>query len=229
MKELNQLNIAIDWFAWTWKWTIAKAVAKKLWLKYLDTWAMYRAFTYFCLKNWINPNNIQKIDKQLKNIKIEYIYDSNNWKEKVILNWQDITNQIRNIEISKNTAIFSNIPEIRKFMVNLQQEYWKKWWIIMDWRDIWSVVLPNADIKIYLQCDLKIRAQRRLEQLKKTNNKTELKKIMQSLEERDKLDNYKIKLLFEKYWNEIVVIDNSNLTIEEQVQIIYKIAQKIIN
>ncbi len=225
-KNIKKIIVAIDWFSWTWKWTTAKWVADKLWFIYIDTGAMYRAFTLYCLQNNIHRDEIEKVKKNLNKVSISFLKNNKTDHFDVMLNNLNVENQIRTLEVSQATAKFANIQFLRKWMVEQQQKMWIDGWIVMDGRDIGSIVFPDADVKVFLDADVEVRAERRLKQLKgkgekwkvkKTSKEVFLQEIIKNIEERDASDRKRTDVLFEKYWDEVTIIDTTNLTIDEQI------------
>ena len=215
-------TIAIDGTAGSGKGSVAKALAKKLNFYYLDTGAIYRSITYYLKKNNVNitkKNDVENFIPKL-NFKIDFERDENNgvFKQKNILNNEDISNRIRTEEISEASSYVSQIPSVREFATKIQHQIAEKYNVVMEGRDIGTVVLPNANYKFFLTASLKVRAKRRMTQLDLPQNK--FKEVMKEIEERDFRDiNRKISPL--KRAVDAIFIDNSNQSLEETVEEIF--------
>ena len=192
--------IGIDGPAGTGKTTIAKIFEEKYNIKYINTGAMYRALAYKCLQNGIEKDDEEKILEILKDIKIEYVKKSVDGKilTSIILDGKDITEEIHRVDIAQVASDISKIVKVREYMVDLQRkianEYVKSGEdVLLEGRDICTVVFPDADLKIYLDADTKIRAKRRLEELKNRgiNENLNLEEMIKSIEKRDETDKNK--------------------------------------
>ena len=192
--------IGIDGPAGTGKTTIAKLFEEKYNIKYINTGAMYRALAYKCLQNGIEKDDEEKILEILKDTKIEYVKESVDGKilTNIILDGKNITEEIHRVDIAPIASDISKIVKVREYMVDLQRkianEYVKNGEdVLLEGRDICTVVFPDADLKIYLDADTKVRAERRLEELKQrgiSQNLT-LEQIIESIEKRDETDKNK--------------------------------------
>ena len=192
--------IGIDGPAGTGKTTIAKIFEEKYNIKYINTGAMYRALAYKCLQNRIEKDDEEKILEILKDTKIKYVKNSVNGKilTSIILDGKDITEEIHRVDIAQVASDISKIVKVREYMVDLQKkianEYVKNGEdVLLEGRDICTVVFPDADLKIYLDADTKIRAKRRLEELKNRgiNENLNLEEMIKSIEKRDETDKNK--------------------------------------
>ena len=192
--------IGIDGPAGTGKTTIAKIFEEKYNIKYINTGAMYRALAYKCLQNRIEKDDEEKILEILKDTKIKYVKNSVNGKilTSIILDGKDITEEIHRVDIAQVASDISKIVKVREYMVDLQRkianEYVKNGEdVLLEGRDICTVVFPDADLKIYLDADTKIRAKRRLEELKNRgiNENLNLEEMIKSIEKRDETDKNK--------------------------------------
>lgn len=216
----KKFNIAIDGPAGSGKSTIAKILAEKLNILYIDTGAMFRTIALKLLKDNIDIKNEDEIKNTLNNISIDIE------KDKIYLNGENVSKEIRENKISIYTSEISKIKIIRDFLLKVQRDMAKNNSVVMDGRDIGTIVLPNADIKIYMDSNLDIRAKRRYKQLiAEGNTEVNLEILKSDLEKRDKADmNRKIAPL--KIAEDAIVIDNSNMTIEESVNKIIKIVEE---
>ena len=192
--------IGIDGPAGTGKTTIAKIFEEKYNIKYINTGAMYRALAYKCLQNRIEKEEEEDILKILEDTKIEYVKNSVNGKmlTSIILDGKDITEEIHRVDIAQVASDISKIVKVREYMVDLQRKIANEYVkmdedVLLEGRDICTVVFPDADLKIYLDADTKIRAKRRLEELKQRgiSQDLNLEQIIESIEKRDETDKNK--------------------------------------
>lgn len=205
--------VAIDGPAGTGKGTITKLIASELGLINIDTGAMYRAIALEALKNKITTIEKRKeLIEIAKNAKIEI--ENINGTQNVLLNGNDVTNEIRSIEVSKFVSPVSSIPEIRKIMVDLQRKMAEGKDVIMEGRDITTVVFPNANVKIYLDADVEERAKRRYNENKEKGIEISYEETLNSVKERDYNDMHK-KVGALKVAEDAVIIDTTTMTIEE--------------
>ena len=213
-------KIALDGPSGTGKSTTAKLLAKKLNYIYIDTGAMYRAVGLFCDKNKIDVNNEEKVKENLDKININLFYKDG--VQEILLNDEIVSKEIRQNHISSYASIVSQYKDVREKLVSMQQKLAKENSVIMDGRDIGTVVLPDADLKIYLVASNEVRAERRFKELIEKGEKVTKKDILKELEERDYRDTHRKNSPLRKAINAIEV-DNSNLTIEETVDKIYEL------
>lgn len=192
--------IGIDGPAGTGKTTIAKIFEEKYNIKYINTGAMYRALAYKCLQNRIEKEDEEDILKILEDTKIEYVKNSVNGKTltSIILDGKDITEEIHRVDIAQVASDISKIVKVREYMVDLQRKIANEYVkmdedVLLEGRDICTVVFPDADLKIYLDADTNIRAKRRLEELKNRgiNENLNLEEMIKSIEKRDETDKNK--------------------------------------
>ena len=219
-------NIAIDGPAGAGKSSIAKALSKKLGFVYIDTGAMYRAVTLFFLENGIKDSSDNEIDKLLDKLDINIKYTDG--EQRVFLNNVDVSDRLRQEEIGKLASRFSALKSVREKLVALQRKLAKKENVIMDGRDIGTVVLPNADLKIYLSAGSKVRAKRRyLELIEKGFDRAALdeKAIENEIIKRDEADiNREISPL--KKAEDAYYMDTSDMTFDEVVSKILDMVEK---
>lgn len=221
-------NIAIDGHSSCGKSTIAKSVASKFGMRYIDTGAMYRSVTLFCMRNNIINNkevSVEKLLSLLDDIKIDFKFNSDLKKTETILNGENIESIIRGFEVSENVSIVAQIQQVREKLIALQQDIGKKKNVVMDGRDIGTKVFPNAKLKLFVTASSEIRAQRRYEELVKKNEDITFKEVFDNLAERDDNDtNRKINPLVKA--EDAILIDNSNLSIQEQNKLIEDLINK---
>nr|WP_315085609.1 (d)CMP kinase [uncultured Lachnoanaerobaculum sp.] len=208
-------SIAIDGPAGAGKSSIAKALSKRLGYIYIDTGAMYRAVAIFFLENNVADGTDSRIESLLDKLEISIKYEDG--AQKVILNGEDVTGKLRLEEIGKLASKFSAIGSVREKLVALQRKLAQKENVVMDGRDIGTVVLPNADLKIYLSASSKVRAKRRyLELLEKGQTDLDINDIEDEIIKRDEADmNREISPL--KQADDAYYLDSSDMTLEEVV------------
>jgi len=224
--------IAIDGYSSCGKSTFAKAIAEKLGFKYIDTGAMYRALAYFVKKNRYLDNesnlDVQKLIKELDKLNIDFVYDSQTKRAITLLNGNNIENFIRNEEIAQLASKLSQIKEIREKMVELQRKIAKNNNVVMDGRDIGTVVFPDADIKIFMTADLDTRVMRRYLELLQKGQNFSIDDLKQLMIKRDKEDESReISPLIKA--DDAIVLDNTNMTPEEQIEWFLKLYDNIKN
>ena len=208
-------SIAIDGPAGAGKSSIAKALSKRLGYIYIDTGAMYRAVALFFVENNVSDGADSRIESLLEKLEISIKYEDG--AQKVILNGEDVTGKLRLEEIGKMASKFSAIGSVREKLVALQRKLAQKENVVMDGRDIGTVVLPNADLKIYLSASSKVRAKRRyLELLEKGHTDLDINEIEDEIIKRDEADmNREISPL--KQADDAYYLDSSDMTLEEVV------------
>ena len=209
------INIAIDGPAGAGKSTIAKRLAKELGYIYVDTGAMYRAMAYYFLKNHISAEDENRIAAACEHVDITIRYQDG--EQQVILNGENVNGVIRNEKVGNMASSTSVYPVVRKKLVELQQQLAVKENVIMDGRDIGTVVLPNADVKIYLTASSKVRAKRRYDELTSKGEVCDLEQIEQDIIDRDYRDmNRETSPL--KQADDAVLLDSSDLDIDGVVE-----------
>ena len=215
--------VAVDGPAGSGKGTITEILAKKLNLTSIDTGAMYRCVTLAIIRNNIELDNLDKINELLDNINIELIKEDN--KQIVKLDGEDVSKEIRENPVNKMVSKVSEIKEIRTKMVELQRKMAETEDVIMEGRDITTVVFPNADVKIYLDAELEARAKRRFVQNQKRNIQCTYEEVLEDMRQRDEIDkNKEIGAL--KIADDAIVIDSTNLTQKQVVKKIQKLIKK---
>jgi CMP/dCMP kinase len=210
--------IAIDGYSSCGKSTIAKALAKKLNLPYIDTGAMYRAVTYYFINHNVDFQNEKQVYDALNHISIKFVRDGEN--NVLWLNGGPLTDELRSMEVSNLVSEVSTLAEVRIKMVTLQQQMGEQG-AVMDGRDIGTVVFPNADYKFFLIADPIIRAQRRHAELVAKDQNIALETIIENLAHRDHIDSTREHSPLRKA-EDAIEIDNSHLSKEEQLYLILK-------
>ena len=214
---MKKITIAIDGPAAAGKSTIAQEVAKRLNFTYIDTGAMYRAVTLYCLNHQINCQKESEVEKVLNNINIEL-----KPRHIVLLNNQDVSFDIRSREVNANVSYIASYKNVRLFLVEQQRKMALHDSIVMDGRDIGSYVLPNADVKIFQVASVETRAQRRFLENKQKGIECTLTSILEEVKKRDYIDSHRDFAPLIKA-NDAIEIDTSNLTIDEVVDLVLKI------
>lgn len=226
----RKINIAIDGFSSCGKSTIAKAISMKYKMRYIDTGAMYRAITLYCIQNNIIVNgvvNIDMLESNLSNINVEFVYDLKEKMSHTILNQINVEDEIRGIEVSENVSIIAKIQMVREKLVFLQQKIGEQKNVVMDGRDIGTKVFPDAEVKFFITADAEVRAGRRLRELQLKNEEVSFTQVLNNIEMRDSNDtSRKINPL--KMAEDAILIDNSQISLEEQSILIFSHIDKIL-
>lgn len=219
----KKITIAIDGYSSCGKSTLAKALAKKLNYIFIDSGAMYRGVALYCIQNNLSVNgeiNKPELIKQLKNISLSFYKNEETDKADLLLNNINVEHLIRQIEVANIVSKVASIKEVREKLVLEQQEMGKNGGIIMDGRDIGSVVFPNAELKIFVTAKPEIRVERRYLELISKGEKVSKDEIKNNLEERDYLDTTRSESPLIQS-NDAFLLDNSDLNQEEQLNLIY--------
>lgn len=229
MKLDRRLTIAIDGYSSCGKSTVAKALAKKLNYIYIDSGAMYRAITLYCIdNNLINGSEVQEIEllNRIPDIHIDFRWAKDGEQADTHLNGKNVEDKIRQIEVSNLVSPVSIIGFVREAMVKLQRELSSDKGVVMDGRDIGTVVFPDADLKVFMTADPDIRAQRRYDELKNKNQVVSLDEIKKNIKQRDYIDSHREISPLRKA-DDALLLDNSNLSREEQLDwIISKLEER---
>ncbi|NMM49104.1 (d)CMP kinase [Marinigracilibium pacificum] len=214
---MKKINIAIDGYSACGKSSTAKIVASRLEYKYIDSGAMYRAVTLYFIDNYVDLTNDKKVDQALENINIDFRFNSKKEKSETYLNGLNVEDEIRTMKVTNMVSEVSALPKVRKVLVELQQKLGKKKGVVMDGRDIGSVVLPDAELKVFMTADKRVRALRRQQELLEKEQLVDLDEIIENLTKRDNIDTSRevgplIKV------DEAIEIDTTHITLEEQVE-----------
>ena len=210
-------NVAIDGPAGAGKSTIAKLVAKEKGYIYVDTGAMYRGLAIHFLDKGIQPQETEKVIEACKDAEVTIAYEDA--VQHVYLNGKDISSRLRNEEVGNMASVTSAIPEVRKKLLELQQNLAKTQNVIMDGRDIGTCVLPHADVKVYLTASVETRSKRRYQELQEKGEDCNLEEIAHDIEERDRRDMTR-EIAPLKQAEDAVLVDSSDMTITEVVKTI---------
>jgi cytidylate kinase len=214
---LAPIIIAIDGYSSCGKSTLAKQLAKELQFKYIDTGAMYRALTLYLLQNQIDIHHPAMVAAALTQIGISFGLDTQTQEQFTLLNGENVENEIRvNPRVASAVSIVSAQTEVRKFLVKQQQAFGISKGIVMDGRDIGTVVFPQAELKLFITAEPNIRAQRRLIELKEMEQNTTFEEVLANLQKRDLMDTTRADSPLLKA-TDAIEIDNSNLSREDQL------------
>jgi cytidylate kinase len=211
----NKIIIAIDGYSSCGKSTLAKALATKLSYVFIDTGAMYRAIALYFLRNGIDFENEIEINNALQNIKLNFVYNQATLKSDMVLNGENVEAEIREMRVSEKVSEVATIGAVRDFAVAQQQVMGESKGIVMDGRDIGTVVFPTAELKIFVTADPAIRVERRFLELKNTNPAIRKEEIEANLQHRDLMDTTRERSPL-KQAEDAIVLDNTNMTREEQ-------------
>ncbi len=215
----NKIIIAIDGYSSCGKSTFAKAIAARLGYIFIDTGAMYRAVTLYALEHGAIRSGIvdeDEVVRLLKEIQITFRFNPERGASDIYVNGDRVEGKIRTIEVSNCVSAVSAIAEVREKLVKMQQEMGRRKGVVMDGRDIGTVVFPDAELKIFMTADPKVRAQRRYDELTAKGDKVSLEEIEQNVRDRDYQDMHRaISPLCQA--EDAIVLDNSQMTVEEQM------------
>jgi len=224
----KKIIIAIDGFSSTGKSTLAKQTAKALNYVYIDTGAMYRAVTYYALQNHLIGKDFfdkEQLIKDLDKIHIDFKYNPDSGFAEVYLNGKNIEDEIRKMEVSNYVSQVSEVPEIREKLVAQQRKIGKNKGVVLDGRDIGSVVFPEAELKIFMTAAPEVRARRRFDELRAKGQKVSYEEVLKNVIQRDKTDSTRAASPLIKT-EDAIELDNSNLTKEEQFEKVLKWAKE---
>ena len=228
---MKKITIAIDGFSSTGKSTLAKQLAKHLGYIYVDTGAMYRAIALFAMQNnYISKDSLDKefLVKALPNIKLQFHFNADLGYAEMYLNDSNVEKEIRTIEVSSFVSRIAEISEVRSKLVEQQQEMGKNKGIVMDGRDIGTVVFPDAELKIFMTSSPETRAQRRFDELKAKGDVVSFEEVLQNVQERDYIDTHRADSPL-VIADDAIEIDNSYLTREEQFAAVLELSEELIN
>ena len=228
---MKKITIAIDGFSSTGKSTLAKQLAKHLGYIYVDTGAMYRAIALFAMQNnFISKDSLdtESLLKALPYIKLQFQFNANLGYAEMYLNEVNVEKEIRTIEVSSFVSRIAEISEVRSKLVEQQQEMGKNKGIVMDGRDIGTVVFPDAELKIFMTSSPETRAQRRYDELQAKGDVVSFEEVLQNVQERDYIDTHRTDspLVMAE---DAIEIDNSYLTREEQFTAVLELTEELIN
>jgi cytidylate kinase len=218
---MNKIIVAIDGYSSCGKSTLAKQIAREKGYIYVDTGAMYRSIALYALRNKIISNahfDKQALIDSLSKINVSFSYNSASNASETYLDGENIEKEIRGIEVSNQVSKIAQVKEVRAKLVDIQRELGKSKGLVMDGRDIGSVVFPNAELKIFMTADHKIRAQRRFDELQAKGDVITFDEVLENITNRDNDDTSRSENPLVKA-EDAIVIDNSEITPKEQLKI----------
>jgi len=228
MEFSNKITIAIDGFSSCGKSTLAKALAKELNYIFIDSGAMYRGVSLFCIQNNLVENGEIKEDlliEKLPTIEILFKKNEETQKPDLLLNGKNVEHLIRSIDVASIVSKVASIKQVREKLVIEQQKMGEEGGIVMDGRDIGTVVFPNADLKLFVTADPETRAQRRFLELTIKGDKVTVEEIRYNLEERDRIDSSRKESPLRQA-KDAILLDNSNLSQDEQLELTLNLVKK---
>ncbi|MFO8147035.1 MAG: (d)CMP kinase [Bacteroidota bacterium] len=226
----KKITIAIDGFSSTGKSTVAKQLAKELGYVYVDTGAMYRAVALYAMNNsMITENSFDReaLIEKLPSVDLKFIFDENLGFAAIYLNGENVEEQIRKMDVSSHVSTVASVSEVREKLVSLQKIMGEEKGIVMDGRDIGTVVFPNAELKIFMTASPEERAGRRFKELEGKGEKVSYEEVLKNVEDRDLMDTTRedSPLVMAE---DAIEIDNSFLTKEDQFKIVKELAEEVI-
>ena len=224
----RKIIIAIDGYSSCGKSTLAQALASRLNYIYVDSGAMYRAVTLYFLENSIHLDDEEAVHDALQDITITFLYEPGEIRSSTYLNGENVEAKIRDVAVTKNVSPVSTLKAVRKALVKQQQSIGNNRGIVMDGRDIGTVVFPDAELKIFMTADFEVRVRRRYVELREKGMNVDLEYVRENLRERDRIDSTREESPLKKA-PDAVILDNSFLTEQEQLELVYKMALQKIN
>ncbi|MDN3677485.1 (d)CMP kinase [Flavobacterium paronense] len=225
----KKITIAIDGFSSTGKSTLAKQLAKHLGYVYVDTGAMYRAVTFFAMQNGYIATDFfdkQTLINSLPSIKLHFEFNAELGFAEMYLNDVNVEKEIRTLEVSNFVSLVAEVSEVRAKLVEQQQEMGKGKGIVMDGRDIGTVVFPKAELKVFMTASSETRAQRRFEELQQKGQAVSFEEVLKNVEQRDYIDTHRDDSPLRKA-DDAIEIDNSYLTREEQFNAVLEMVEDV--
>ena len=227
----KRIIIAIDGHSSCGKSTFAKAIAARLGYIFIDTGAMYRAVTLYAAENGAIVNGIvdeERVEAMLQDINIDFRFNPQRGASDIYVNGDLVEGKIRGIEVSNSVSAVSSIGAVRQMLVAMQQQMGRNGGVVMDGRDIGTVVFPNAELKIYMTADAMVRAERRYKELTAKGDSVTIEQIYENVVSRDKADMSRAISPLRKA-DDAVVLDNSHMSVEEQMSWFDEQYQRVIN
>ena len=221
---MKNISIAIDGPSGAGKSTLARAIAAELGCLYVDTGAIYRTIGYYALTHGIDPKDSAAVTKSLPNVQVELTYGEDGLQH-MLLNGQDVTKEIRLPEVSLCASAVSAHPEVRAFLLDMQRQLARTHSVIMDGRDIGTVVLPEADVKVYLTASAQARARRRCAELEQRGTPEPFEKVLREIEERDWNDTHRDVAPLRQA-EDAVLLDTTELSFQESKTALLHIIRK---
>lgn len=215
--SMKKIIITIDGWSSCGKSTLAKQLAQKLGYIYVDSGAMYRAITLYFLRNHVDWTDIKEVKAALKNINLEFAYSEKSGNSEIYLNSENVEYVIRDLVVAEKVSEVAAIKEVREFAVKQQQQMGTSKGIIMDGRDIGTVVFPDAELKIFMTADNTVRVERRFKEMIEKNPNITIEEVKNNLQMRDYIDSHREASPLRKA-DDALVLDNTNLTEVQQFQ-----------
>jgi CMP/dCMP kinase len=226
--KVKKIIITIDGYSSCGKSTLAKQLAQKLGYLYVDSGAMYRAITLYFLRNHIDWTQPEQVKEALENIQLEFMFNEDSGQSEIYLNDENVEYLVRELIVAEKVSEVAAIGEVREFAVAAQQAMGRQKGIVMDGRDIGTTVFPGAEMKLFMTADNAVRVERRFKEMILKNPHTSIEDVKNNLELRDYIDsNREISPL--RKAEDAIILDNTNLTQEEQLQFALKKAKEIIS
>lgn len=228
---MKKITIAIDGYSSTGKSTIAKQLAKSLGYVYIDTGAMYRAVTLFAMRSGFiggEKSNVKALVKALPEIQLVFIFNEALGFAEMYLNGENVEREIRTLEVSKFVSPVAEIEQVRELLVGMQQKMGKEKGIVMDGRDIGTVVFPDAELKIFMTASPEKRASRRYKELLDKGEDVKWEDVLKNVQNRDFIDSHREFSPLRKA-EDAIEFDNSDMGLEEQFERMYNFALRLVN
>ncbi len=228
---MKKITIAIDGFSSTGKSTLAKQIAKHLGYVYVDTGAMYRSITYFAMQNGYIDHDFfdsETLISSLKNINLQFQFNDEMGFAEMFMNNSNVETEIRSLKVSNFVSQIAEISEVRAKLVDQQKEMGKNKSVVMDGRDIGTVVFPDAELKIFMTASPETRAQRRFEELTHKGDVVTFDAVLENIQKRDYIDTHRSDSPL-KMASDAIEIDNSYLTKEDQFKLVLELVQEQLN
>jgi cytidylate kinase len=222
----KKIIITIDGWSSCGKSTVAKQVAKALNYVYIDSGAMYRAITLYFLRNHTDWTNPAQVKEALQNITLEFHFNEQSQQSEIYLNGENVEYVIRDLVVAEKVSDVAAVKEVREFAVAQQQKMGAKKGIVMDGRDIGTVVFPTAELKIFMTADNAVRVARRFKELYEKNPNVTIEEVKNNLETRDYIDSHR-EVSPLRQAEDAVILDNTNLSMEEQYEIVLNWARDL--
>lgn len=218
---MKKIIITIDGWSSCGKSTLAKQLAKELNYVYVDSGAMYRSITLYFLRNHIDWTDTKEVKKALRHITLEFFYNPKSGKSEIFLNGENVEYVIRDLVVAEKVSDVAAIKEVREFAVQQQQQMGRSKGIVMDGRDIGTVVFPDAELKIFMTADNAVRVERRFQELYEKNPNVSIEEVKANLEMRDYIDSHREVSPLRKA-DDAIILDNTNINEKEQFQLALK-------
>lgn len=216
---LKKIIITIDGYSSCGKSTLANQLARKLGYTYIDSGAMYRAVTFYFIQNRIDWLGSAAVKAALDNIHLEFVYNPATQQSETFLNGENVEHMIRDMLVAEKVSEVATVREVREYAVALQQKMGEKKGIVMDGRDIGTVVFPKAELKIFMTADTAVRVERRFKELYNQNKNITIQEVKENLQLRDYIDsNREISPL--RKAEDAIILDNSQLSMEKQLELV---------